>query len=78
REGASRRFRAVMMTAVSFIIGVLPLFLAPGAGAHTRRIKGTNVFTGNLVATLVGLFLINPLLFNLKPHPQMCQPQKHK
>ena len=64
REGASRRFRAVMMTAVSFIIGVLPMMLASGAGAQSRRIIGTTVFSGMLVATVVGIVFI-PALFVL-------------
>ncbi|HIB8959504.1 TPA: efflux RND transporter permease subunit, partial [Enterobacter ludwigii] len=64
REGASRRFRAVMMTAVSFIIGVLPMMLASGAGAQSRRIIGTTVFSGMLVATVVGILFI-PALFVL-------------
>jgi len=64
REGASRRFRAVMMTAVSFIIGVLPMMLATGAGAQSRRIIGTTVFSGMLVATVVGIIFI-PALFVL-------------
>ncbi len=51
REGATRRFRAVMMTAVSFIIGIVPMMLATGAGAQSRRIIGTTVFSGMLVAT---------------------------
>lgn len=64
REGASRRFRAVMMTAVSFIIGVLPMMLATGAGAQSRRIIGTTVFSGMLVATVVGIVFI-PALYVL-------------
>lgn len=64
QEGASRRFRAVMMTAVSFIIGVMPMMLATGAGAQSRRIIGTTVFSGMLVTTVVGLLFI-PLLFVL-------------
>lgn len=64
REGASRRFRAVMMTAVSFIIGVTPMVLATGAGAQSRRIIGTTVFSGMLVATVVGLVFI-PALYVL-------------
>lgn len=60
-EGATRRFRAVMMTAVSFIIGVLPMMLASGAGAQSRRIIGTTVFSGMLVATVVGLVFIPSL-----------------
>lgn len=55
REGATRRFRAVMMTAVSFIIGIMPMMLATGAEAQSRRIIGTTVFSGMLVATMVGI-----------------------
>ncbi|MGU3521875.1 efflux RND transporter permease subunit [Enterobacteriaceae bacterium C23F] len=60
-EGATRRFRAVMMTAVSFIIGVLPMMLASGAGAQSRKIIGTTVFSGMLVATVIGLVFIPSL-----------------
>lgn len=61
REGAMRRFRAVMMTAISFIIGVLPMMLATGAGAQSRRIIGTTVFSGMLVATAIGILFIPSL-----------------
>lgn len=64
REGATRRFRAVMMTAVSFIIGVIPLMLSTGAGAQSRRIIGSTVFSGMLIATVVGLLFI-PALYVL-------------
>lgn len=64
REGASRRFRAVMMTAVSFIFGVLPMMMASGAGAQSRRIIGTTVFSGMLVATVIGIVFI-PALYVL-------------
>ncbi|MGS6534902.1 efflux RND transporter permease subunit, partial [Enterobacter hormaechei] len=59
REGASRRFRAVMMTAVSFIIGVLAMILATPGGAHSPPNKRTNVFRGIQVATRVGKFYLN-------------------
>ncbi|HHI3761041.1 TPA: efflux RND transporter permease subunit [Klebsiella quasipneumoniae] len=61
REGATRRFRAVMMTAVSFIIGIMPMMLATGAGAQSRRIIGTTVFSGMLVATMIGILFIPSL-----------------
>lgn len=64
REGASRRFRAVLMTAISFIIGIMPMMLATGAGAQSRRIIGTTVFSGMLVATVIGIVFI-PSLFVL-------------
>jgi len=61
--GARIRFRAVLMTAFSFIMGVFPLVVATGAGASSRRAIGTTVFSGMLAATLVGIFLIPPLYF---------------
>ena len=61
REGATRRFRAVMMTAVSFIIGIMPMMFSTGAGAQSRRIIGTTVFSGMLVATVIGILFIPPL-----------------
>ncbi len=63
-RGATRRFRAVLMTAVSFIIGIMPMMLATGAGAQSRRIIGTTVFSGMLVATAIGIVFI-PSLFVL-------------
>jgi multidrug efflux pump subunit AcrB len=61
-SGARIRFRAVMMTAFSFICGVLPLVLASGAGANSRQAIGTTVFSGMVAGTIVGIFLI-PALF---------------
>lgn len=64
REGATRRFRAVMMTAVSFIIGIMPMMFSTGAGAQSRQIIGTTVFSGMLVATVIGILFI-PSLYAL-------------
>ncbi len=55
---ARLRFRPILMTALSFVFGVLPLVLASGAGAAGRRALGTAVFGGMLVATILGVFLI--------------------
>ncbi len=60
-NGANDRYRAVLMTAWSFIIGVLPLLFASGAGAESRRIIGTTMFWGMLTATVVGIAFIPPL-----------------
>ncbi len=60
-EGAKTRFRAVMMTAISFIFGVMPLATATGAGAVSRRVIGTTVFSGMAIATLVGIVFIPAL-----------------
>lgn len=61
-QAARLRFRAVMMTALSFILGVLPLAFASGAGAASRMSIGWVVLGGMLLATLVGIFFI-PALF---------------
>ena len=58
---ARLRFRAVMMTAFSFLLGILPLVIATGAGAASRRSIGTTVFGGMLAATVVGVVLIPAL-----------------
>lgn len=58
-EYAARlRFRAVLMTAVSFILGTFPLVVAMGAGALSRRSLGTAVFGGMLISVIIGTFLI--------------------
>jgi len=59
---ARLRFRPILMTAFSFILGVLPLLIATGAGAVSRRALGTAVFGGMLLATVLGVFLI-PYLY---------------
>ena len=61
-EGARLRFRPVMMTSFAFILGLLPLVIATGPGAASRRAVGTPVFAGMLAASLVGIFVI-PMLY---------------
>jgi HAE1 family hydrophobic/amphiphilic exporter-1 len=58
REAGRLRFRAVCMTAVSFILGILPLVFASGAGAFGQRSLGITVFGGMLAALLVGTVFI--------------------
>ena len=57
-EAAHKRFRPILMTAFSFILGVLPLLVASGAGAEARKVMGMTVFSGMLVATLVGVIVV--------------------
>jgi hydrophobe/amphiphile efflux-1 (HAE1) family protein len=59
--GAKMRFRAVMMTSIAFILGLLPLVIATGAAELSRRAVGTAVFGGMLAASSVGIFLIPAL-----------------
>jgi HAE1 family hydrophobic/amphiphilic exporter-1/multidrug efflux pump len=61
-DGAKLRFRPIMMTAFAFILGVVPLVIASGAGAASRVSIGIAVFGGMLFASTVGLFFI-PLLY---------------
>jgi len=61
-KAARLRFRAVLMTALSFILGVVPLVIATGAGAASRNSIGQAVFGGMLMATIVGTLLV-PVFF---------------
>jgi multidrug efflux pump len=56
-EASRARLRAIIMTSVAFILGVVPLVLSSGAGAEMRRTLGTAVFAGMLGVTLFGIFL---------------------
>ncbi len=55
---AKLRFRPILMTAFAFILGVVPLMKASGAGAGAQNVMGTSVFFGMLVATALGVFII--------------------
>jgi HAE1 family hydrophobic/amphiphilic exporter-1 len=61
---AKLRLRPILMTSFAFILGVVPLVRAAGAGAESRKVMGMAVFAGLLVATILGIFLI-PSLFVL-------------
>ena len=63
-NGANLRYRAVMMTAWSFIFGVLPLVFADGAGAAAMRAIGICTCSGMLAATLVGIIFV-PALYSV-------------
>ncbi|NTU60670.1 MAG: multidrug transporter, partial [Deltaproteobacteria bacterium] len=56
------RFRPILMTAFAFILGVVPLVKASGAGAEARKVMGMAVFSGMLIATILGVCLV-PVLF---------------
>jgi len=62
RDAANLRFRAVMMTALSFLLGVIPLLIASGAGAASQQAIGWAVFGGMFMATTLGVILI-PVLY---------------
>ncbi|MBV9770064.1 MAG: efflux RND transporter permease subunit, partial [Bryobacterales bacterium] len=57
-HAAKLRLRPILMTSFAFILGVVPLFVATGAGAASRRSLGTAVFGGMLAATLLAIFFV--------------------
>jgi HAE1 family hydrophobic/amphiphilic exporter-1 len=59
---AKSRFRPILMTAFSFILGVFPLVIAAGSGAESRKVMGMALLGGMSLATLLGVFLY-PMLF---------------
>ena len=61
-EAAKLRFRPILMTVFSFILGILPLLIASGAGAEARKVMGMALFGGMVLATMLGVFLY-PMLF---------------
>ncbi len=63
-DAARLRFRPIIMTSMAFILGVLPLVIASGAGAASRHSIGTGVFGGMLAATFLAIFFV-PLFFVL-------------
>jgi HAE1 family hydrophobic/amphiphilic exporter-1 len=61
---AKSRFRPILMTAFSFILGIFPLVVATGSGAEARKVMGMALLGGMTVATLLGVFFY-PMLFVL-------------
>jgi len=63
---AKLRFRPILMTAFAFILGVTPLLTASGAGAEGRKVMGMAVFSGMLVATILGVLIVPSLYINIE------------
>lgn len=80
KKGAEERYRAVLMTAFTFILGVFPMIIAKGAGANSQIAIGTSVFFGMIAATAIGIIFI-PSLFaifeNIKEHYQNRRGKKN-
>ena len=76
-EAARLRFRPIVMTSLAFVLGVVPLVIATGAGAAARQSMGTGVFGGMIVATFVAPIFV-PLFYSLlasKPRPSHEHPE---
>ncbi|MCK5241784.1 efflux RND transporter permease subunit, partial [bacterium] len=61
-KAAKSRFRPILMTAFSFILGIMPLIIASGAGSEARVVMGMALFGGMVLATILGVFFY-PMLF---------------
>jgi multidrug efflux pump subunit AcrB len=61
-QAARLRFRPIIMTSLAFVLGVVPLVFAGGAGASARKSMGTGVFGGMIIATFVATIFI-PMFF---------------
>jgi hydrophobic/amphiphilic exporter-1 (mainly G- bacteria), HAE1 family len=61
-QGSQRRFRPIVMTSIAFILGVMPLIVAGGAGAAARKSIGITVFSGMLASTVFALAFV-PVFF---------------
>ncbi len=79
-QAARLRLRPILMTSIAFILGVLPLVLARGAGSSGRHSVGVTVFGGMIVSTFLNLFII-PILYivvrawlPMKATPEVVQP----
>jgi hydrophobic/amphiphilic exporter-1 (mainly G- bacteria), HAE1 family len=82
---AKLRFRPILMTAFAFILGVTPLLTAKGAGSQARIVMGMAVFSGMLIATVLGVLIIPALFvmiekFGKKKHvvPEVIKPEEGK
>ena len=78
-EAAHLRLRPILMTSFAFILGVVPLVVATGAGASARRALGTAVFGGMNAATLLAVFIVPVLYFVIQGfaerHPTQARPE---
>ncbi|MGZ4994462.1 MAG: efflux RND transporter permease subunit [Methylobacter sp.] len=77
-EASRIRLRPILMTSFAFIMGVFPLVIAQGAGAESRRLLGTAVFSGMLGVTLFGLLLTPVFYVVAQALSQRWQASRHK
>lgn len=77
-EACQLRLRPIMMTSFAFILGVVPLVIATGAGAEMRRTLGTAVFSGMLGVTLFGIFLTPVFYYVIQAFGDWRNPSPNK
>ena len=78
RHGGHLRFRAVVMTSVTFIFGDLPLFFATGAGAASRKSVGFAIFGGMLMITILGTIMVPAFYAVIQKLVEKITPSKNK
>jgi HAE1 family hydrophobic/amphiphilic exporter-1 len=76
--GARLRLRPILMTAFAFILGCVPLWIATGSGAVSRRILGTTVIGGMLASTLIAIFLVPVLFYVVETLTLKLKGKQHK
>jgi multidrug efflux pump subunit AcrB len=76
-EAAHTRLRPILMTAMAFILGVVPLVLARGAGANSRHSLGTAVFGGMILSTVLSLVVV-PVIYVIIERLREHQPGARK
>jgi hydrophobe/amphiphile efflux-1 (HAE1) family protein len=76
-HAAKLRLRPILMTSFAFILGVVPLFVATGAGAASRRSLGTAVFGGMLAATLLAVFFVPVQYYVIETFVERRSKRKH-
>src|SRR5690606_15033025 len=74
KSAARLRLRPIIMTSLAFILGMVPLLIASGAGAASRIAVGTGVAGGMLAATALGIFLIPVLYLLVRSHLSRKRP----
>jgi HAE1 family hydrophobic/amphiphilic exporter-1 len=77
-EAARARFRPILMTSFAFILGVLPLVLATGAGANARASIGITVFTGMLASTCLAVLFVPSFFVMTQRFEEWLQARKRK
>ena len=77
-EAGRERIRPILMTSFAFILGVLPLVVATGAGAAARRSLGIAVFSGMLVSTLLGVNIIPNLFIFVRKYSERFAARRHR
>jgi HAE1 family hydrophobic/amphiphilic exporter-1 len=75
-DAAKSRFRPILMTAFSFILGVVPLLIASGAGAEARKVMGMTVFSGMLAATVIGVLVVPAMFVFVETYVSKRKPAK--